>query len=60
MQIALRRDDEHMIGREDQSVCDQFNWHFGVQRENLMELGGHHPQMINDDDRDAQIGRQVP
>jgi len=60
MEIALRRNDEHVIGLEDQTFRDEFNRHFGVVWENLMELGGDSSQVINDDDRRANICWQAP
>jgi len=57
MQIALRRDDEHVIGAEDQSFRDQFNRHFGGKREDLVELGGYISQVINNDDRNTRSAR---
>jgi hypothetical protein len=39
MQIALFRDDEHMVGLNVQSVRDQFNRHLGEGWENFMEPG---------------------
>jgi hypothetical protein len=60
VQITLRRYDEYMIWLEDQSFRDQFDRHLCVTRENLVELGGNNSQVINDDDRNAHIGRHVP
>jgi hypothetical protein len=59
MQIMLCRDDEHMIGLDDQPVRDQFNRHRCVLRENFVEQGGHGSQVIDDHDRDTHIGRQI-
>jgi hypothetical protein len=59
VQIALRRDDEHTVGLEDQSFCDQLNRHLCVARQNLMEQGGYGSQVINDDDGNTHIGRQM-
>jgi hypothetical protein len=59
MQIMLRRDDEHMVGSEDQSFRNQLDRHCGVARQNLVELGGDDSQVINDDDRHTHFGRQV-
>ena len=39
---------------------DQFNRHLCVARENLVEQGGYGSQVINDDDGNAHIGRQMP
>jgi hypothetical protein len=60
VQIALRRDEEYVIWLEDQSFRDQLHRHFGVARENLMEQGSYAPQVTNNDDRNAHIGRQAP
>ena len=59
MEIALRRNNEHVIGLKDQTFRDEFNRHFGVVRENFMELGGDDSQMIDDDDRCANIWWQA-
>jgi hypothetical protein len=59
MQVMLCRDDEHMIGLDDQSFRDQFNRHRSVLWENLVKQGGHGSQVIDDHARDAHIGRQV-
>jgi hypothetical protein len=59
MQIMLCRDDEHMIGLDDQSFRDQFNRHRCVLRENLVKQGGHGSHVIDDHDRDTHIGRQI-
>jgi hypothetical protein len=60
VQITLFRDDEHMVGLDVQSFRYQFNRHLSVARENLMEQGGYGSQVINNDDCDAHIGRQMP
>jgi hypothetical protein len=38
VQITLFRDDEHMVGLDEQSFRDQFNRHLGEARENLVKL----------------------
>jgi hypothetical protein len=60
VQIPLWRDDEHTVRLEDQSFRDQLNWHLCVVRKNLMEQGSYGSQVINDDDGDAYVGRQMP
>jgi len=52
--------DEHTIGLDEQLFRDQFNWHFCVAGENLVEQGGYGPQVINDDNSNTHIGREVP
>ena len=59
MQIALRRDNEHVIGPEDQPFRNQFNRHRGVAREDLVKLGSYYSEVINNDDRDTQVSRNV-
>ena len=59
MQIALRRNDEHVIGLDEQPVGDQLDRHLGVARKKLMEPGGDDPQVIDDDDGDTHVGRQM-
>jgi hypothetical protein len=44
----------------EQSLRDQFNLHHCVSRENFVEQGGYGSQVINDDDSNAHIGRQMP
>src|ERR1035438_6194079 len=60
MQIALFRDDEHMVGLNVQSVRDQFNRHLGEGWENFVEPGGYGSQVIDDDECHTQIDRQMP
>ena len=60
MQIKLFRDDEHMVGFDEQAFRDQLNRHFGIMRENLVESGGHGPQVIHDNGCNTQIDRQMP
>jgi hypothetical protein len=57
MQITLCRDNEHMIGLEDQSFRDQIDRHRCVAWEYLVEHGGYGSQVINDDDGDPHITR---
>jgi hypothetical protein len=49
-----------MVGLDIQSFRDQFNRHPGVFREDLMEQGCYGPQVINDDDGNTHITRQMP
>ena len=49
-----------MVGLQDQPVRDQLNRHRRVGRKDLGEQGGHGSQVINDDDGNAHIGRQMP
>jgi len=37
-----------------------FNRHLCEARENLVEHGGYSPQVINDDDSNTHISRQMP
>ena len=55
----LLRDEEHVVRLNDQPFCDQFNRHFREAREDLMQQGREGPYVINDDDCDIPIGRQV-
>jgi hypothetical protein len=59
MQISPRRDDEHMVRLNIQSLRDQLNRHLCVARENLVEMGGYGSQVIDDDDGNTHIGRQM-
>jgi|GEM_PF-6178652 len=49
-----------MVWLEDQSFRDQFDRHLCVARENLVKPGGYGSQVINDDDSNPHIGRQMP
>jgi hypothetical protein len=60
VQISLFRDDEHMVGLDEQSFRNQLNRHFRVARENLVKQGGNGSQVINNDDSYSHIGRQMP
>jgi hypothetical protein len=48
-----------MVRLELQSFGDQFNRHICVVRKNLVQQGGRGSHVINDDDSDTQIGRQM-
>src|SRR5689334_7977115 len=59
MQITPFWDDEHTVASDEQLFCDQFDRHLGVARENLVEQGGHGPEVIHDDNSNSHISRQV-
>lgn len=59
MQIPLRGNNENVIGPDVQPVGDQFNRHRGIARKDFMELRGDDPQMIDDNDSDPKVGRQM-
>jgi hypothetical protein len=59
VQITLRRNDEHSVGPDEQSLSDQFDRHLRVARKNFVEQSGGRPQVIDDDDPNAHVGRQV-
>ena len=48
------------IGLDEQFFRNQFNRHFRVAGENLVEQGGYGPQVINNDNSNTHIGREVP
>jgi hypothetical protein len=59
MQIALAGYDEHAVGPDEQLLRDQFNRHLCEAREDLVELGVDYSQVIDDNDSNAHIGRQM-
>jgi hypothetical protein len=48
-----------MVGLEVQSFRDQFYRHLSVARENLVEQSGYLSQVIDYDDGNSHIGRQM-
>jgi hypothetical protein len=48
-----------MVRLEVQSFRDQFNRHTGVVRKNLVQKGGRGSHVIDDDDSDTHIDRQM-
>jgi hypothetical protein len=56
----LCRNDKYTIWSEDQPFRDQINRHLCVARENLVKHDVYDSQVVNDNDRNAHIGRQVP
>ena len=59
MQVTLLRDDEHVVGLNDQVVGDQLNWHRRVVWEDLRQHGSYGSEVIYDDDGDPQVSRQI-
>jgi hypothetical protein len=59
MQIALGRNDEDVVWADDQAFRDQLDGHPGVFRKDLVQKRRGLSQMIDDDDGDAQIARQM-
>ena len=55
----LLRNDEHLIGRNLQPVCDQVHRHLGVGRKHFVEHGRQRSHVIHNDDRDTHIDRQI-
>lgn len=60
MQIALRWDDEHAIGLDVQSLANERDRHLRVAGEDFVKESGRGSQVIDDDDRNGEIGRQIP
>jgi len=59
MQIALGRNDEDVVWADDQAFRDQLDGHPGVSRKDLVQKRRGLSQMIDDDNGDAQIARQM-
>jgi hypothetical protein len=60
VQVTLRRDDEYTVGLDQQTCRDQFHRHLCVVRENFVEVGSYRPKVIDNDDSNTHIGRQMP
>jgi len=60
VQIPLFRDDEHTVGLDEQSFRNQLDRHRRETREDFVESSGDGSKVINDDDSNAQISRQIP
>ena len=60
MQIPLCRSDESTIGLDEQSFRDQLDRHRGEARKDFVESGGDGSKVINNNDRNTQIRRQLP
>ena len=59
MKVPLRWNDEYVIWRYIQAFGDQVDGHRGITRQNFVELGCDDPEVIDDYNRDIQIGRQM-
>jgi hypothetical protein len=59
MQIALGWNDEDVVWADDQAFRDQLHGHLGVMRKDFVQKRRRLSQVIDDDDRDAQIARQM-
>jgi len=59
VQVTLLRNDEHTVGPDEQSFRDQFNLHLRAARKNLVEPSGYCSQVIDDDDGNTHVGRQI-
>jgi hypothetical protein len=60
VQITLRWDDEHAIGLDEQALGNECDRHPRVVGEDFVKEGGRMSQVIDDHDRDAEIGWKVP
>jgi hypothetical protein len=59
MQIVLWRNDEHAIRPDIQFFGDQFHRHRGEAWKNLVKLCRHVSHVIDDDNRDPHVRRQI-
>jgi len=59
VEVTLFWDYEYAVRSDEQPVDNQFNWHRCVMRENLMEKPSYSPEVIDDDDSNAHIWRQM-
>jgi len=48
-----------MVRLDIKSFCDKFDRHPSISGENFMEKGGYSSQVINDDDSNTHISRQM-
>jgi hypothetical protein len=60
VQITLCWNNEYAVGRNSETVRDQFDRHLCVARQDLVEQGPHGSQVIHDDDRNTHVGWQMP
>jgi hypothetical protein len=60
VQIPLFGDDEDSVGPNEQMIRDEFDRHRREVRQDLVKLRGDSPHMIDDDDGDTHVDRQIP
>jgi hypothetical protein len=56
VQIALRWDDEHLIGLDVQAFGDEFDGHLRVTGEDFMKESDRRSKVVDDNDRHTEIG----
>lgn len=59
MQVAFLRDNEDPVGLDDQLLSDQLNGHGCEGWEDLVKVGGDGSQVIDDDDSNTHVVRQM-
>ena len=59
VQVPFFRDDEDVVGSNDQTIRDQLNRHRRVPRQDFVQLGSDGPQVIDDNDRHPHVDRQM-
>jgi hypothetical protein len=59
MQVPVWRDDEHVVWLDVQFVRNEFDRHISDVRENLVEVGGHGSQVVDNDDCHTQVSRKM-
>ena len=60
MQIALFRNDKHVVGLDEEPFGDQFDRHPRIAREDFVQLGCDGPEVVNDNDSSTHVSRQMP
>lgn len=59
VQVTLRRYNKDPIWPNIQTIGNEFDGHLSVARKNMMQVRGHHPQVVDDDYRKAKVRRQT-
>ena len=57
MQVAVRRDDENVVGFDRQIVGDQRDRHAGEPGQHGVQLRRQRGDVVDDDNRHAHVGR---
>jgi hypothetical protein len=60
VQIPLFRDDKYPVGLDEKFFRNQLDRHRSEAREDFVESSGDGSKVINDDDGNPQISRQIP
>ena len=59
MQIPLGWNDEHVVRLDIEAFGNQLDRHIGIVRQNFVQTGRYRPQVVHDDNRRPEIGRQI-